>query len=165
MARIGIKAAEKGPDPGAPPVINRSHVITAEVEVPPSGAEGVLVAIGGVVSGWSLYVDEQRRPVYTYNLFGVERTTLVGSKPLPAGETTIRFEFAYDGGGWGRGGTAKLSVDGEIVAEGRLGRTAPAFFSIDETFDIGVDAGSPAGEYPPHYAFTGRIKRVTVELE
>lgn len=153
------------PEVAAPPVINRSHVITAEIEVPPFGAEGVLVAIGGVVSGWSLYVDEQRRPVYTYNLFGVERTTLVGSKPLPAGETTIRFEFAYDGGGWGRGGTAKLSVDGEIVAEGRLGRTAPAFFSIDETFDIGVDAGSPAGEYPPHYAFTGRIKRVTVELE
>ncbi|MBW2268132.1 MAG: arylsulfatase [Deltaproteobacteria bacterium] len=153
------------PESGAPGIQNRSHSITAEIDVPASGAEGVLVTEGGSVAGWSLYVDRDARPVYTYNFFGSARYTIVGNDRLPSGEHSVRFDFAYDGGGLGRGGSGTLLVDGEVVGRGRIERTTPAFFSIDETFDVGTDTGSPAGEYPPHYAFTGGIRRVTLELK
>ncbi len=151
------------PESAAPPLVNRSFAITAELFVPESGAQGVVVAEGGVVAGWSLYVDAEGRPAYTYNFFGAERTTVRGDEPLPAGKVVLGLEFAY-GGGIGGGGTARLRVAGRTVAEGRIPRTAPVFFSIDETFDVGTDTGSPAGEYPAGYSWSGEIERVGVEL-
>jgi arylsulfatase len=148
----------------APHVIGRSHTITAEIDVPASGARGVLVAEGGVVAGWSLYLDAEGRPAYAYNLFGVEQTTLIAPGPLPPGPTTVGIVFDYDGGGYGRGASLRLLVDGLPVAEARLHRTVPFFFSIDESFDVGLDSGSPAGPYRPSNAFSGELRRVVVEL-
>ncbi|MFN8624746.1 MAG: arylsulfatase [Candidatus Binatia bacterium] len=153
------------PEAFAPPVKNRSYAISAEIEMPASGGEGVLVAEGGVSAGWSLYVNHDGQPVYTYNLFQIEHSTVVGKEKLPSGKVTVGLDFVYDGGGWGKGGTAKLSVNGTPAGEVRLARTVPGFFSIDETFDVGTDSRAPVGDYPPNYTFTGQIDRVTVELK
>jgi len=153
------------PEAFAPPVKNRSFAISADIEMPASEGEGVLVAEGGGSAGWSLYVNHEGQPVFTYNLFQIEHPTVAGKERLPSGKVTVRLDFVYDGGGWGKGGTAKLSVNGKPAGEVRLARTAPAFFSIDETFDVGTDTRSPVGAYPPNYAFTGQINRVTVELK
>jgi arylsulfatase len=150
-------------EPTAPPIAQRSYVITAELDVPESGAEGVIATEGGVVAGWALYVNDSGRPVYTYNLFDVMRTTIVGDRPLPEGHSTLRFEFDFDGGGPGRGGVATLYLGEEKIGEGRIARTTP-MFSIDETFDVGTDTGSPAGDYPANYDFTGGIRSVKFDL-
>ncbi|QDX82686.1 arylsulfatase [Denitratisoma sp. DHT3] len=149
----------------APRTVGRSHQIVADLQLPKTGAEGVIAAMGGAIGGWSLYINRQGQPVYAYNLFGVESTTLTGQAPLPAGPVKLALDFAYDGGGYGKGALVKLRVNGKSVAEGRLKRTAPVFFSIDENFDIGADSGSPVGDYPNHYAFTGQIDKVTLDLK
>ena len=151
------------PESAAPAIFNRSFAITAELVVPEAGARGAIVAEGGVVAGWSLYVDSAGRPTYSYNFFGAERTTIAASEALPSGRVLLGFEFTTDGG-VGAGGVGRLRVDGKTVAQGRIPRTAPVFFSIDETFDVGIDTGSPAGEYPAGYAWSGVIERVSVEL-
>jgi arylsulfatase len=153
------------PEKAAPAIFNRSHAIEARLEIPASGARGVVVAEGGRSAGYALYVDAQGRPAYVYDAFDVERLLLVGPEPLPAGAVTLRFEFAYDGGGPGRGGRGRLFANGKRVAEGRIGRTAPVFFTIDESFDVGTDTGSAVGDYPPYDGFTGAIREVRVELE
>jgi arylsulfatase len=91
------------------------------------------------------------------------RTTIVGDRPLPEGHSTLRFEFDFDGGGPGRGGVAALYLGEEKIGEGRIARTIP-MFSIDETFDVGTDTGSPAGDYPANYDFTGGIRSVKFDL-
>lgn len=151
----------------APQTVGRSHQIVADLQLPKvGGAQGVLAALGGSIGGWSLYVNEQGQPVYVYNLFGVEKTVLTGKVPLPTGRPVrLTLDFAYDGGGYGKGARVTLLVDGTSVAESRLKRTAPIFFSIDENFDIGVDSGSPVGDYSFRYPFTGRIDKVTLDLK
>ena len=90
----------------------------------------------------------------------------VRAEPLPQGECTIVFDFAYDGGGPGKGGTGTLSVNGETVAEGRIDKTVPVYFSTDDTFDVGEDWGTPMSDaYEPPFAFTGKIKKVTVQAK
>ncbi|TWO79954.1 arylsulfatase [Denitratisoma oestradiolicum] len=149
----------------APRIVGRSHHISADLEMPKTGGQGVVTALGGTSGGWSLYVNPQGQPVYTYNLFNVDTLTLTGKDPLPPGPVKLGLDFAYDGGGWGKGAQVKLLVNGKAVGEGRLKRTAPAFFSIDENLDIGTDTSSPVGDYPPNYAFTGRINKVTLDLQ
>ena len=83
---------------------NKSHAVTAEVEVPASGAEGVIIAQGGAFGGWSLYAKDGK-PTYCYNLFGLQPLQDRGDSPIPAGTHQVRMEFAYDGGGLGKGGT------------------------------------------------------------
>ncbi|MBK6336764.1 MAG: arylsulfatase [Betaproteobacteria bacterium] len=147
-------------------VKNRSKTITAEVEVPAGGANGTVLAQGGRFGGWSLYVKDGV-PAYGYNFLGLQQSAIAGTKPLPAGKSTIRFDFAYDGGGPGKGGTGTLSVNGEKVAEGRLERTQAGLFSADETADVGVDLGTPVVEAVGAEArsrFTGRIPKLTVEV-
>jgi len=151
------------PESAAPAFFNRSFSIEAELLAPEAQAQGVVLAEGGVVAGWSLYVDSLGRPAYTYNFFGAERTTIAASEALPSGKVTLGFDFAYDGG-IGGGGIGRLRIDGKTVAQGRIPRTAPVFYSIDETFDVGLDSGSPAGDYPAVNPWTGAIERVTVEL-
>jgi arylsulfatase len=147
-------------------VKNRSKTITAEIEVPEGGANGTVLAQGGRFGGWSLYVKEGV-PAYDYNFLGLQRTSIAASKALAAGKHTIRFEFAYDGGSPGKGGTGTLSVDGEKVAEGRIAHTQAGIFSADETADVGLDLGTPVVEAIGSEAksrFTGRIPKVTVEV-
>jgi len=144
---------------------NKSHAITAEVEIPKNGANGVLLAQAGRFGGWSLYLKDGK-PTYTYNWLGLQRYTVTAAQALPAGKATIRFEFAYDGGGLGKGGTATLSVNGKQVAKGRIERTQCCFYSADEGTDVGADEGTPVTEvYKPPFKFTGTIATVTVELK
>jgi arylsulfatase len=148
-------------------VKNRSKVITAEVDVPASGANGTVIAQGGRFGGWSLYVKDGI-PAYDYNFLGLSRSSIAATKPLVAGaKSTIRFEFVYDGGGPGKGGKGTLFVNGEKVAEGRIDHTQAGIFSADETADVGIDLGTPVVEAIGAEArsrFTGHIPNVTVEV-
>ncbi len=97
---------------------NKSHAVTAEVVVPKDGARGVIVAQGGMFGGWSLYAKDGR-PTYCYNLLGLQKFKIEGQQPIPAGEHQVRMEFAYDGGGMGKGATISLYIDGQKTGEGR----------------------------------------------
>ncbi len=148
-------------------VKNRSKTITAEVEVPQGGGNGTILAQGGRFGGWALYVKDGV-PAYDYNFLGLQRTSVASSKPLAPGKHTIRFEFAYDGGGPAKGGTGTLLVDGEKVGEGRIAVTQPGIFSADETADVGIDLGTPVVEAIGAEAksrFTGRIPKVTIDVK
>ena len=144
---------------------NKSHAITAEVIVPEQGAQGVIVAQGGAFGGWSLYAKDGK-PAYCYNLFGLQRFKVYGDDPLAAGEHQVRVEFAYDGGGLGKGGTASLFVDGTQVGEGRVEGTVPMLFSGDETFDFGSDNGTVVIDdlMLDELEFTGRVHWVEIDL-
>jgi len=146
-------------------VKNRSHAITAHVEIPKGGANGVVLAQAGRFGGWSLYL-KNGKPTYIYNFLGLQRYTVAAERALPPGKATIRFEFAYDGGGVGKGGTGKLLVDGKAVASGRIERTQCCAFSADEGADVGADEGTPVTEdYTVPAKFTGTIDEVTIDLQ
>ena len=144
---------------------NKSHSVTAQVVVPESGAGGVIIAQGGAFGGWSLYA-KNGKPVYCYNLFGLQRFKIEGSAAIPAGEHQVRAEFAYDGGGLGKGGTVSLFLDGSKVGEGRVDATEPMLFSPDETTDLGSDSATPVSDdYGPRDSeFTGRVQWVQLDL-
>jgi arylsulfatase len=147
-------------------VKNRSLTLTAEVEVPDDGGNGIIIAQGGRFGGWALYVEDGK-PAYGYNFLGLERFTVAAAEALKPGKSTIRFEFAYDGGGPGKGGAGTLFVNDQQVAEGRIERTQPGIFSADETADVGIDLATPVVESIGSEAgskFTGRIPRVTIEV-
>jgi hypothetical protein len=145
---------------------NKSHSVTAQVEVPDAGASGVMIAQGGAFGGWSLYAKDGK-PAYCYNLFGLERFKVEAGSPIPAGEHQVRMEFAYDGGGLAKGGTVTLYVDGEKVGEGRVEKTQPMAFSADETCDVGADTATPVSDdYGPKDShFTGKIAWVQIDLD
>jgi arylsulfatase len=148
-------------------VKNKSNTITAEVEVPASGANGTIFAQGGRFGGWSLYV-KNGVPAYDYNFLGLMRFSIASAKPLAPGKATIKFDFAYDGGGPGKGGMGTLFVNNEKVAEGRIEHTQAGMFSADETADVGIDLGTPVVEAIGSEAksrFTGHITKVTVEVK
>jgi arylsulfatase len=147
-------------------VKNRSKTITAEVEVPQGGGNGTIIAQGGRFGGWSLYVKDGV-PGYDYNFLGLQQTSIVADKPLAPGKATLKFDFAYDGGGPGKGGMGTLYVNGEKVAEGRIEHTQAGMFSADETADVGIDLGTPVVEAigAEHASkFSGRIPKVAVEV-
>jgi len=144
---------------------SKSHTITAEVEIPKKGANGVILAQAGRFGGWSLYLKDGK-PTYTYNWLGLKRFTVAATQAVPAGKATLRFEFAYDGGGLGKGGTGTLFVNGKQVATGRIEKTQFAVFSADEGADVGADEGTPVTEaYKVPFKFTGTINKVTIELK
>ena len=145
---------------------NRSLTITADVEIPQGGANGVIIAQGGRFGGWSLYLKDGK-PVYVYNFIGLERHAVAAAEAVPAGKATIRFDFAYDGGGLGKGGLATIFVNDKKVAEGRIERTQPMIFSADETADVGEDDATPVTEEYKAYdnKFTGKILKVTVNVK
>jgi arylsulfatase len=143
---------------------NRSHMITAEVQIPKKGANGVILAQAGRFGGWSLYV-RGGKPTYTYNWLGLHRYTIAAKQALPAGKATVRYEFAYDGG-VGKGGTGTLFVNGKKVATGRVEQTQCCAFSADEGTDVGSDEGTPVTEaYKVPFKFTGKIAKVTIDLQ
>jgi len=146
---------------------NRSHTVTAEVTIPEGGAKGVILAQAGRFGGWSLYLKDGK-PTYTYNFLGLKRFTVAANDPVPAGKATIRLEFAYDGGGLGKGGMGSIFVNGAKVAEGRIERTQPMAFSGDEGGDVGEDGETPVVEdygIPAPYYFTGKIDKVTIDVK
>jgi arylsulfatase len=146
-------------------VRNKSHSVTAELVVPDDGADGVLINQGGIAAGWALYVNDGRLR-YRYNYFNLERTAVTAEQPLPAGAHQVRMEFAYDGGGVGKGGTVTLYLDGSPIGAGRLPRTVPIGFSADETTDVGRDTDSPVSDDYPATGndFTGTINWVRIDL-
>ena len=151
------------PETAAPNTKNRSHRISAVIDMPEKGGEGVIIAEGGKSAGFSLYVQNGRL-VYHYNFFERVRTNLISNAPLPPGKSTVTVEFAYDGGGIGKGGDATIGINGKAVGTARIENTVPGRFGID-TFGIGSDTGSPVTDtYKPPYPFTGTIERVDIEL-
>jgi arylsulfatase len=147
-------------------VKNRSKTITAEIEVPEGGGHGTVIAQGGRFGGWTLYVKDGV-PAYDYNFLGLQRTSIAGTKKIPAGKAVLRYDFAYDGGGPAKGGKGTLFVNDEKVAEGRIEHTQFGIFSADETADVGIDLGTPVVEAIGSEAkskFTGRIPKLTVQV-
>jgi arylsulfatase len=147
-------------------VKNRSKKITAELDIPANGANGAILSQGGRFGGWSLYVKEGKL-AYTYNFLGLARYSVASPQALPAGPVTVSLDFAYDGGGLGKGGKATLHVKGKPVAEGRVEKTQPNIFSADETADVGVDNQTPVAQgigIGPETRFTGKINKITLEV-
>ena len=147
-------------------VKNRSLSITADVDIPEGGANGVILAQGGRFGGWSLYLKDGK-PTYCYNFLGLQESKVAAPQALAAGKATIRMNFDYDGGGIGKGGTVTLLVNGEKVASGRVEHTQAIMFSADETAGVGVDDATPVTtDYKERdNAFTGKILKVAVDVK
>lgn len=147
-------------------VKNTSYSITAEIDIPQSGGEGVILCQGGRFAGWSLYMKDGRVS-FVHNWVDKDYYTITAPEVLPVGKATIRFEFDYDGGEPGSGGKGTISVNGKNVAEGRIEKTVPFLFSADETVDVGMDNATPVTkEYKEgDNEFNGKIGKVTVELK
>jgi arylsulfatase A-like enzyme len=145
---------------------NRSLSITADVDIPEGGANGVILAQGGRFGGWSLYLKDGK-PVYCYNFLGLQEFKVASTQAVAAGKATIRMNFDYDGGGLAKGGTATILVNGANVASGRIERTQPIIFSADETAAVGVDDATPVtSEYKERdNAFTGKILKVVIDVK
>jgi arylsulfatase len=149
----------------SPPLLNKSWTITADIELPEGGGNGMIVTEGGLEGGLGLYLRDGR-PTFVYNFLSLERPTFAGTDPLPKGKSQVAVKFDYDGGGAGKGATVTLLVNGEKVAGGRLERTVPAQFSLGEGFDVGMDYGSAVDfTYQLPFEFTGTIEQVVVELK
>jgi arylsulfatase A-like enzyme len=143
---------------------NKSHAVTAEIVVPDDGARGVIVAQGGEIGGWSLYAKEGRLR-YCYNLLGVQHFYVDGDQQLPAGTHQVRMEFAYEGGGLGKGGEVTLFVDGDPAGKGAVAATAAMIFSADDTCDVGKEGGALVAEdYPVPNDFTGQVNWVEIDV-
>ena len=147
-------------------VKNRSLSITADVQIPQGGANGVILAQGGRFGGWSLYLKDGK-PTYCYNFLGLQETKVSAPQALAAGKATIRMNFDYDGGGIGKGGTATLLVNGAKVASGRIEHTQGMIFSADETAGVGLDGATPVStDYKEDdNSFTGKIIKVVVDVK
>jgi len=147
---------------------NRSFSITAELNIPKNGANGVILSQGGRFGGWSLYMKDGK-PEFTYNFLGLDRYVISSSEKLPEGSVTVKLDFVYDGDGLGKGGKATIYVDDKAVADGRVEKTQPNIFSADETADVGLDNQTPVAEGigygPEETRFTGKINKVTVAVK
>ena len=148
-------------------VKNTSSSITAQLDVEPGQKEsGVIFSQGGRFGGWSLYV-ENNVPAYTYNYMG-KLYTFISSQPLPVGQSQLRFEIDYDGGGVGKGANVQMKINDQVVAVGRIDQTIASRFSIDEGADVGLDRGSAVTVRnigPRRYsAYGGQIDKVTLEI-
>jgi hypothetical protein len=143
---------------------NRSHTISADIEVP-NGGDGVIIAQGGRFGGWTLYMKGGKLK-YCYNWLDKERYTIESKDPIPAGKATVKFDFKYDGGGIGKGGTGTLYVNDQQVAQGRIDKTQAFIFSADETEDVGEDLGTPVTEdyKEGDNKFTGAIGKITIAV-
>jgi len=161
----------------APSVLNTSYTITAEIDVPKGGAEGMIVTDGGRFGGYGLYLLKGK-PVFVWNLLDLKRVRWEGKEALAPGKHRLEYDFKYDGLGFatlafnnisgiGRPGTGTLNVDGKAVSTQTLDRTVPLTLPWDETFDIGSDTGTPVddGDYQVPFKFTGKIDRLTIFLE
>jgi len=142
---------------------NHSHAIHASVTMPAKGGDGVLMADGGEGGGFSLFIKDGK-PSYTYNYFKREVTTIVAPTALPPGPARIALDFAYDGGGVGKGASVTLSVNGNPVGKARIPETVQFAFSFEETFDVGEDSASAVGAYESPFPFTGTINKIDLDI-
>jgi arylsulfatase len=155
------------PNEAAPRILNKSWTLTADIEVPEGGAEGMIATHGGLVGGYGLYVREGK-PTFVYNYLALDRATFVGKEPLPKGKMTLAVDFKYEGkeGERGSGATVTMMVNGDKVIQGHLERTIPLQISLGEGMDIGMDVGSAVDfTYQLPFKFTGKIDKVTIELK
>ncbi|MCL7965715.1 MAG: LamG domain-containing protein, partial [marine benthic group bacterium] len=149
-------------EPYSPPVKNKDHSLTAYAEIPRGGANGVLVAAGGLYGGYAMYVADNRL-VYEYNAYNEDRFLVTSSTDLPGGEVELKavYEVNED-----KTGTVTLFVNGEQVGQGPVNRTHPGQFSLSETFDVGEDTGTPVSKnYTRDNAFSGNLDRLVVALD
>jgi arylsulfatase A-like enzyme len=144
---------------------NKSFSITADVEIPEGGANGVIIAQGGRFGGWAVYVVDGRLK-FGYNVLGIHEFTTTADSAIPAGTHQVRMEFAYDGGGLAKGGDVTLYSDGDPVGKGRVAATQPMIFSADETTDIGYESGTTVtADYTARTSrFTGKINWVQLDV-
>ena len=144
---------------------NNSFSVTAELDVPEDGADGVVIAQGGRFGGWAVYA-KQGRAKFVYNVLGIQEFSTEADAPIPAGTHQVRMEFAYDGGGLAKGGNVTLYYDGTAVGTGRVEATEPMIFSADETTDIGNETGTTVTpDYTAHTSrFTGKINWVQLDV-
>jgi arylsulfatase len=165
------------PNANAPNTLASSFNFKAEIKIPEGGAEGVLVTHGGRFAGYGFYLLEGK-PVFLYNLFGMQRTRWQGKEALTPGEHTLEFDFKYDGlgaetllygdpSGLGQGGTGYLKVNGEVVAEQKIDKTIPMLMQWCESFDVGADTGSPVSDqdYQTPFEFTGGLDKLTLTID
>jgi len=144
---------------------NKSFAVTADLEVPAEGAEGVLIAQGGRFGGWSLYAKGGKAK-FVYNVLGIKSFAIEATKSIPTGKTQVRMEFAYDGGGMSKGGDVTLYCDGKEVGKGRVEQTQGFIFSADETTDVGYESGTTVSpDYTaPTSRFNGKLNWVQIDL-
>jgi arylsulfatase len=157
------------PEGSAPNFKNKSWTVAAAVTLPENGANGVLATIGGRFGGWVLLMRDNK-PEFVYALSNQpdQKYRMASDQAIPAGDHVIRFKFDYDGGGIGKGATGTLLVDEKQVAQGKIPATVGIRFSLDETFDVAADMGTPVSEdYADKmpFAFTGTLKKLVVVLE
>ncbi|MDS9469637.1 arylsulfatase [Paracoccus sp. MBLB3053] len=155
------------PNDAAPRILNRSWTLTADIDVPESGAQGMIATHGGLVGGYGLYLRDGR-PTFVYNYLALERHTITAPDQLPAGKAELQVDFAYHGaaGEFGKSATVTLKVNGSDVAKGELPKTIPIQISLGEGFDVGEDVGSAVDfTYTPPFAFTGAIEQVKIDLK
>jgi arylsulfatase A-like enzyme len=161
----------------APSLLNTSYTITADVEIPQGGAEGMINTNGGRFGGYGLYLLKGR-PVFTWNLLGLKRVKWQASDALLPGKHTLEFDFKYDGLGFGtlaynsvsgigRSGTGTLKVDGSVVSTQKMDHTIPIIMQFDETFDVGADTetGVDDQDYQPPFEFTGKLDKLTISVD
>lgn len=161
----------------SPSLLNTSYVLSAEVQIPADGAEGILATQGGRFGGWGFYLLKGK-PVFLWNLLGLERVRWEAPAAISEGEHRIEFSFTYDGAGagtlafnsfsgLGQGGTGVLKVDNKVVATKKMKHTIPLILQWDETFDIGSDTGTPVEDKDYHipFKFTGKILKLSLKLE
>jgi arylsulfatase len=150
---------------GAPNMLNKSYTITAEVEVPQGGAEGMLVTDGGRFGGYGFYLLKGA-PVFTWNLIQLDTVKWKGKEALAPGKHTIEFDWKYAKPGFGQGGTGTLKVDGKVVDTKSMPKSLPVGIGWVETFNVGVDTGTPVDDqdYQVPFKFTGKIDKLTVKL-
>jgi arylsulfatase len=156
------------PEGAAPDTKNKDFTVTAEVDIPDSGADGVIITQGGRFGGWGLLLMGGKPEFdYAFSNQKQHKYRVTSKEKLSPGKHTLKFDFKYDGPGYGKGGTGTLSVDGKTVAEGKIERTIPVRFSLDETLDVGMDTGTPVIEdYVDKmpFKFTGALKKVVIDL-
>jgi arylsulfatase len=148
----------------APNTKNRSHAITAFVDLEKPGTEGVLVAEGGRFGGYTLYIKNGKL-TYHFNFLNSSRYTIASNVDVPLGKSKLRYEFTAQGDASGSG-VGKLFINDQQVGEGKIGKTPRNIYSIDETFNVGMDIASPVSEdYQSPFRFTGGLEQVTIELK
>lgn len=165
------------PQGDSPFLLNSSYTITADIEIPQGGAEGIILTSGGRFGGYGFYLLKNK-PVFLWNLVDLERIKWEGSEALPPGRHTVEFDFKYDGlgagtlafnnmSGLGRPGTGTLKVDGKVVDTKEMKRTLPMILQWDESFDIGSDTltGVNDADYRPPFPLTAKFNKLTIKVD
>jgi arylsulfatase len=165
------------PQGDSPLLLNTSYTVTADIEVPQGGGEGMILTSGGRFGGYGFYLLKGK-PVWLWNLVDLERLKWEGPDALPPGRHTVEFEFNYDGlgagtllfndfSGVGRPGVGTLKVDGKVVDTKPMPKTLPMILQWDEAFDVGSDTltGVNDADYEPPFAFTGKLDKLTIKVD